>query len=158
VTTVTTHHRPARIVRAPRVVGREGQTFLNSGQNRQDSRSCPDFFKIICQKYTRLYIKPLIRHEKIYTRGQKRGRKKNYMTCVCKARYMSCMTDLYRDIYIKIFNLTRRLSGLHSYVKQDGYISCKKTTIECNDTIYIRMVPQVSYMTRVCLVCHIHIQ
>jgi hypothetical protein len=149
---------PSRIVRGPRVVGREGKMLLNSGQNRQDSRSCPDIFKIICQKNTRIYIKPLIRREKINTRCQKRCRKKKYMTCVNMTRYMSCLTDLYHDIYIKKFILTRRLSGLHSYVKQDGYISCKKTTFHCNDTIYIRMVPQVSDMTPVCRVCHIHIQ
>ena len=121
----TTQHMPSRNVWGPRVAGREGdrpargiaggegearsKKLLNSGQNRQDPRSCPDIFNLICQKHTHIYNKPVIRREKKYTRCQKRYHITKYMTYVNMVRHVSCLTDLYRVIYVNLFILTRRL-------------------------------------------------
>ena len=124
-------------------------TLGKSGQKRQDSRSCPDIFKNICQKHARIHNKPLIRREKFNTRCQSRCHKKKYMTCVHMARYVSCMTDLCRAIYDTFCFLTHVCQACKTYVESVTYTSGQNTKPK-------KKYRHKSNMTDIYRVCHIH--
>ena len=131
-------------------------TLGKSGQKRQDSRSCPDIFKNICQKHARIHNKPLIRREKFNTRCQSRCHKNKYMTCVHMARYVSCMTDLCRAIYDTFCFLTHVCQACKTYVEHNRHMSCLSHTHPDKIQKQKQKYRHKSNMTDICRVCQIH--